>query len=112
LNSAGYATPAEKLSIGTCFHGSGARGYLNNPATEKAKVKAVIDAAIAKGIYVVIGWHDHSASSHAGQAHTCFREMAQTYGYFCCCWVTEAKCCRWQENDPCCPGSAVLVKLI
>ena len=55
-------------------------GYLTNPTTEKNKVIAVVDAAIANGIYVIIDWHDHNANLHRSQAQTFFTEMAQRYG--------------------------------
>ena len=57
-------------------------GYLNNPNGEKAKVMAVVDAAIAMGIYVIIDWHGHHAENHVQQAKTFFTEMARRYGQY------------------------------
>ncbi|WP_438027637.1 glycoside hydrolase family 5 protein [Sorangium sp. So ce233] len=57
-------------------------GYLHNPDAEKRKVKTIVDAAIARGIYVIIDWHDHDAAltSHKDAAKRFFREMATEYG--------------------------------
>jgi aryl-phospho-beta-D-glucosidase BglC (GH1 family) len=45
-------------------------------------MEAVVDAAIAAGIYVVIDWHDHKAEEHLEQAKVFFDEMARKYGSY------------------------------
>jgi endoglucanase len=54
-------------------------GYLQNPAWEKQKVIAVVDAAVAAGVYVLIDWHDHSAHQHLDRAREFFADMARRY---------------------------------
>lgn len=54
-------------------------GYLENPETEKSKVRAVIDACIAEGIYVIVDWHDHYAHLHQEEAIKFFKEIAEEY---------------------------------
>ena len=59
---------------------TGSSTYINNPSTEVAKIKAVIDACIAKGIYVIVDFHSHNAENYKSQAKTFFTDIATTYG--------------------------------
>ena len=58
----------------------GGTGYFYDPTTEKEKVFAVIDAAIAEGIYVIVDWHTHHAENYLNESKAFFTEVAQKYG--------------------------------
>jgi len=57
-------------------------GYMQDPVSNKAWLEAVVQACIAKGIYVVIDWHDHKAEEHVNEAKLFFSEMASKYGSY------------------------------
>ena len=59
---------------------TGSSNYVNNPAAELAKIKVVIDACIAKGIYVIVDFHSHNAENYKTQAKTFFTDIATAYG--------------------------------
>lgn len=53
-------------------------GYLAHPERETAKAEAVIEAAIARGIYVIVDWHAHDPEPEA--AARFFTHIARKYG--------------------------------
>jgi endoglucanase len=55
-------------------------GYLKDPADNEAKVVTVVERAIARGMYVVIDWHDSHALEHQAAATEFFTRMATRYG--------------------------------
>lgn len=55
-------------------------GYLENPDAQKAALRTVVNEAIAKGIYVIIDWHDHNATQHTQSAKDFFWDMAKEFG--------------------------------
>lgn len=54
-------------------------GYLQFPDEQERLVLKTVDAAIKKGIYVLIDWHDHHADKHQAQAIAFFSKMAKRY---------------------------------
>ena len=59
---------------------TGNTNYINNASTEYNKVKAVIDACIANGLYVIVDFHTHNAPDYLNQAKTFFTQIANEYG--------------------------------
>ena len=56
------------------------KGYIKDSAGSVADVKAVVDAAIKEGIYVIIDWHSHNIKLN--EAKTFFAQMAAQYGKY------------------------------
>ncbi len=54
-------------------------GYLQDPKGQESLVTKVVDAAIKRGVYVLIDWHDHHAHMHLEQARAFFAKMAKRY---------------------------------
>lgn len=55
-------------------------GYIDNPEWTKEILASVVDAAIEKGLYVIIDWHCHNIKTE--EARIFFAEMAKKYGEY------------------------------
>lgn len=60
---------------------TGNTNYVGNASQEMAKIKTVIDACVANGLYVIVDFHTHEANNYKAQAKTFFTEIANTYGH-------------------------------
>lgn len=49
---------------------------------KSANITPMIEAAIAKGVYVIIDWHEEMAVNHVAQSKAFFGQMAKKYGSF------------------------------
>ncbi len=62
------------------------KGYLYEPEWNRAMVETIVDAAIEKGIYVIIDWHSHYTNDNSNgkqdSAVNFFSYMAQKYGQY------------------------------
>ena len=56
-------------------------GYLDNKTGNKDRIKIIVEAAIEKGLYVIIDWHSHHAEDNTEEAVLFFEEMASIYGH-------------------------------
>ncbi|WP_156758962.1 cellulase family glycosylhydrolase [Microbacterium karelineae] len=54
-------------------------GYLDDPEANYARVAAVVDQAIERGVYVVVDWHSHEAQKHVTEAREFFDRFSSDY---------------------------------
>ena len=80
------------------------KGYVDNHAMMRDRVKLVVDECIVKGIYVIIDWHilsDNNPNEYREEAKDFFDEISRSYGkypnvlYEIC---NEPHDCSWADD--------------
>lgn len=56
------------------------QGYIENPTFALSSARAIIDAAIEAGIYVVVDYHAHHARDNTTAAKAFFKTLSEEYG--------------------------------
>lgn len=69
-----------RIAMGVKETWDGGTGYIDSPEAQETKIRRVIDAAIANGMYVIIDWHSHEAELYTAEAVDFFTRMAELYG--------------------------------
>ena len=70
-----------KCEILRCSLGVDDQGSIYNGGDVGA-LRSVLDAAIAKDIYVIVDWHSHGAHNNTNAAKSFFSEIARDYGKY------------------------------
>jgi endoglucanase len=71
-----WNVPVIRVSMGVEASG----GYIENPESQQALITGMIDAAIARGIYIIVDWHSHQAENYQEEAQVFFGKLARLYG--------------------------------
>lgn len=68
------------LGVGVAGGGGYDSDNINTSNAHVNRVKTIVDAAIANGIYVIVDYHAHNANTNISKAKEFFSHMAQEYG--------------------------------
>jgi len=71
-----------RAAMGVGVYGGYDSDDVNTSNAHVNRVKTIVDAAIANGIYVIVDYHAHNANTNINKAKTFFSQMAQEYGSF------------------------------
>jgi len=75
-----FASDWKASIVRAAIGGQNDGSYLTDPKANLERAFAVIDGAIAAGIYVVVDWHSHEAEAHPEAAEAFFTAIATRYG--------------------------------
>jgi len=70
-----WQTPIVRAAMGV----EDSMGFIDDPTSNRNRVIALVEAAIAENMYVIIDWHSHRAEDNAQKAVDFFRDMANRY---------------------------------